>query len=565
MASTNSFVSLKDFVPKLISVLKSGYSRAMFTKDIFAGITVGVVALPLAIAFAIGAGATPAQGLWTAIIAGFTISLLGGSRYQVSGPTGAFVVIIAGIIVEHGMGGLITATMIAGIILVIMGVSGLGKLIKFIPYPVTTGFTTGIGLIIAGGQIKDFLGLDIPRFPSEFFERVFESARHIRTIDPVTLAIGASTIAIIVIIRKFIPRVPAAIIAIGVVSAAAFMLKLPVETIGSRYGEIPKGFPTFGMPIVDWDTMRKVFPSALTIAMLGAIESLLSAVVADGMTGDRHNANMELVAQGAGNMLGAMFGCIPATGAIARTAANIKNGAASPISGIIHAIVLLAFTIFLSSFASAIPLSALAAILLVVAWDMSELKRFFLMRFAPKSDLIVMLVTFGLTVAIDLTVAVQVGVLLAVFLFLKRMTETASIQPVLDMIDADTSKTAGEAVVEKPKGVEVYEINGPFFFGTADFLQDVLDQIEKAPAVFILRMRRVPAVDASGINALESFRRHCVKHGTALVLSGVGEQPQKALDSMGLTARIGDENVLPDIEAAMARARALIESRPHRA
>jgi SulP family sulfate permease len=483
----------------------------------------------------------------------------------VSGPTGAFVVIIAGIIAEHGMGGLITATMMAGIILVIMGVSGLGKLIKFIPYPVTTGFTTGIGLIIAGGQIKDFLGLDIPRFPSEFFERVVESVRHIRTVDPVTLAIGASTIAIILLIRKFVPRIPAAIVAIGVVSAAAFILKLPVETIGSRYGEIPRGFPGFGMPIVDWATMRKVFPSALVIAMLGAIESLLSAVVADGMTGDRHNANMELVAQGAGNMLGAMFGCIPATGAIARTAANIKNGAASPVSSMVHAVVLLAFTIFLSGFASAIPLSALAAILLVVAWDMSELKRFLLMRHAPKSDLIVMLVTFCLTVAIDLTVAVQVGVLLAVFLFLKRMTETASIQPVLDMIDADTSRLPGEAIVERPKGVEVYEINGPFFFGTADFLQDVLDQIEKAPVVFILRMRRVPAVDASGMNALESFRRHCVKHGTTLVLSGVGEQPKKALDSMDLSSRIGDENILPNIDAAVVRARAIIEAHPHHA
>ncbi len=561
MGSKNSFVSIRDFVPKLVSVFKAGYSRAMFAKDIFAGITVGVVALPLAIAFAIGAGASPAQGLWTAIIAGFTISALGGSRYQVSGPTGAFVVIIAGVILEHGMGGLIVATMMAGVILVIMGVSGLGKLIKFIPYPVTTGFTTGIGLIIAGGQIKDFLGLDIPRYPSEFFERIIEAARHIRTLDPVTLAIGAATIAIILLIRKFVPRIPAAIVAIGAVSALAFLLKLPVETIGSRYGEIPRGLPSFGLPIVDWQTMRKVFPSALTIAMLGAIESLLSAVVADGMTGDRHNANMELVAQGAGNMLASMFGCIPATGAIARTAANIKNGAASPVSGIVHAIVLLAFTIFLSGFASAIPLSALAAILLVVAWDMSELKRFFLMRYAPKSDLVVMLVTFGLTVAIDLTVAVQVGVLLAVFLFLKRMTETASIQPILDMIDADTTRDARLPTVARPARVEMYEINGPFFFGTADFLQDVLDQIERAPIVFILRMRRVPAVDASGINALESFRRHCVRHETTLMLTGVGEQPQKAFDLMGLTEKIGRENFMANIDEALVRAASIVEAR----
>jgi SulP family sulfate permease len=459
------------------------------------------------------------------------------------------------------MGGLIVATMMAGIMLVVMGLSGLGKLIKFIPYPVTTGFTTGIGLIIAGGQIKDFLGLDIPVYPSEFFERIFEASKNIRTIDPVTLAIGASTIALILLIRKLVPKVPAAIVSIAVVSAAAYFLKLPVETIGTKYGDIPRGLPAFGMPYVDWQTMRAVFPSAVTIAMLGAIESLLSAVVADGMTGDRHNSNMELVAQGAGNMLGALFGCIPATGAIARTAANIKNGATSPVSGIVHAIVLLGFTLFLSGLASVIPLSALAAILLVVAWDMSELKRFVQMRYAPKSDLIVMLVTFILTVAIDLTLAVQVGVMLAVFLFIKRMTDTASIQPVLDLVDGDTTRTFNTPTVPKPAGVEMYQINGPFFFGTADYLQDVLEQIEKPPVVFILRMRRVPAVDATGMNALESFRRHCVRHGTTLMLTGVGEQPRKALDSIGLTARIGEENIMDNIDEALVKATRIIETR----
>jgi len=560
MASSNSLVSIKDFVPKIVSVFKGGYSSAMLSKDIFAGLTVGVVALPLAIAFAIGAGATPAQGLWTAILAGFTIAALGGSRYQVSGPTGAFVVIIAGVVAEHGMGGLIVATMMAGIMLVLMGVSGLGKLIKFIPYPVTTGFTTGIGLIIAGGQIKDFLGLDIPAYPAEFFERIFESVKHINTIDPATMAAGAATVALILLIRKFVPRIPAAIVSIATVSAVVFVFKLPIETIGTKYGDIPKGLPAFGMPTVDWPTIRAVFPSAVTIAMLGAIESLLSAVVADGMTGDRHNSNMELVAQGAGNMLGAMFGCIPATGAIARTAANIKNGAASPVSGIVHAIVLLGFTLFLSGLASIIPLSALAAILLVVAWDMSELKRFVNMRYAPKSDLIVMLVTFILTVAIDLTLAVQVGVMLAVFLFIKRMTETASIQPVLDLEDADITRTFNIPTVPKPAGVEMYQINGPFFFGTADYLQDVLEQIEKPPVVFILRMRRVPAVDATGINALESFRRHCVRHGTTLILTGVGEQPRKALDSTGLTVRIGVENLMDNIDEALKKATDIIEA-----
>lgn len=558
MATTNYFASLKDFVPKLIVTFRSGYSRAMLGKDLAAGVTVGVIALPLAIAFAIGAGATPAQGLWTAIIAGFSIAVLGGSRYQVSGPTGAFVVIIAGVIAEHGMGGLIIATTMAGLILIALGVTGLGKLIKFIPYPVTTGFTTGIGVIIAGGQLKDFFGLDIAKYPSEFFERVYESAKHIATIDPATVGVGIGTIAIIVLIRKFMPKLPAAIVAIALASAAVAIFGLPIETIGSRYGDIPKGLPSFGLPSIDWATLRKVFPSALTIAMLGAIESLLSAVVADGMTGDRHDANMELVAQGAGNVLSSLFGGIPATGAIARTAANIKNGAASPVSAIVHAVVLLAFTLFLSGLASAIPLSALAAILLVVSWDMSELRRFFMMRHAPKSDLLVMLVTFALTVAIDLTVAVQVGVLLAVFLFLKRMTETASIGPVLDLIDADSGVEAGAPSLEKPEGVEIYEINGPFFFGTADYLQDTLDQIERSPEAFILRMRRVPAIDASGLNALEAFRRHCERHGTALILSGVREQPRKAMDGIGFTAKLGERRITANIDEALALAKLII-------
>ncbi len=552
-----SLVSPGDFIPKSLSVIKSGYSRSMLAKDVFAGLTVGVVALPLAVAFAIGAGASPAQGLWTAIIAGFSIAALGGSRYQVSGPTGAFVVIIAGVIAEHGMGGLIMATMLAGIILVAMGVSGLGKLIKFIPYPVTTGFTTGIGLIIAGGQIKDFLGLRIEDYSSEFFERVGQSVANIGTLEPAALGVGAATIACIILVRKLAPRIPAAVVAVVATSLAAYFIGLPVETIGSRYGAIPKGLPSFAFPALDWQTLRSVFPAAFTIALLGSIESLLSAVVADGMTGDRHSANMELVAQGVGNMLSSLFGGIPATGAIARTAANIKNGAASPVSAIVHAVVLFVFTMFLSGLASAIPLATLAGVLLVVAWDMSELHRFFLMRFAPRSDLMVMSVTFLLTVAIDLTVAVEVGVMLAVFLFLRRIAETSSVVPVLE--SADTEPGSSGMALPVPKGVEVYEISGPFFFGTADFLQDVLDQLERPPEAFILRMGKVPAVDATGLNALESFRRHCERHYTTLILCGVREQPRQAMAAMGMIEKIGPDRFFDDIELALASANAVIE------
>jgi len=566
MSKANPFVSLGDFVPKTVRVLKSGYTRSMFAKDVFAGITVGVIALPLAIAFAIGAGATPAQGLWTAIVAGFAISALGGSRYQVAGPTGAFVVIVAGVIAEHGMSGLIAATAIAGVLLIAMGVSGLGKLIKFIPYPVTIGFTTGIGFIIAGGQIKDFFGLTIAEYPAEFFARIGAAVRHFDTVSPPALALGAATIAVILVIRRFAPRIPGAIVAIALTSAAAFLLKLPVETIGSRYGAIPRGLPAFGSPIPDWATIRAVFPSAVTIALLGSIESLLSAVVADGMTGDKHSANMELVAQGAGNILSSLFGGIPATGAIARTAANIKNGSTSPISGMVHALVLLAFTLFLSGLASAIPLAALSAILLVVAWDMSELRHFLKMRYAPKSDLIVMLVTFGLTVAIDLTVAVEVGVLLAVFLFIRRVTETAYVRPVEDWRDADAPSAAAGALdgagkaeppLALPRGVEAYEIYGPFFFGTADLLRDALEQVERSPKAFILRMRRVPSIDATGINALAAFRGSCAKRGTTLILSGVREQPRKAMDAIGISAEIGEENIFDNIDGALARAGAI--------
>lgn len=546
--------------PALVGTFREGYGPARLGKDLASGLTVGVIALPLAMAFAIGAGATPAQGLWTAIVAGGLIAALGGSKYQVSGPTGAFVVIIADVIARHGMSGLIVATFLAGLILVAMGVTGVGKLVKYIPYPVTTGFTTGIGVVIAVGQLRDFFGLRVPEPGSEVFERLAQAVEYAPSFSPVSLALGAATLAGIVLVRKLAPRVPAAVLAIATVTAAAFFLKLDAPTVGSVYGELPRGFPAFGLPAVSWSLVREVLPSALTIALLGSIESLLSAVVADGMKGDRHDSDTELVAQGLGNVASALLGGIPATGAIARTAANIKNGATSPVSALVHAAVLLAFTLLLAPVASAIPLASLAAVLLMVAWDMSELERFIGMRRAPRSDFLVMLLTFALTVAVDLTVAVQFGLLLAVLLFVKRVNETFGIAPLGEEKDApdDPDATSKKAV---PKGIEIFEVRGPFFFGTADRLQDALGEVSKEPHAFILRMRRVPSIDATGLNALGSFLRHCRRHGTALVLSGVREQPRKAMERAGFIAELGQDNVFDHIDGALERARALVAER----
>ncbi|MDX9959726.1 MAG: solute carrier family 23 protein [Spirochaetia bacterium] len=553
MGNKNSFISWADLIPESYRVFTTGYTSSMLSKDIIAGLTVGVIALPLAVAFAIGAGATPAQGLWTAIIAGFVIAALGGSRYQVSGPTGAFVVVIAGVISAHGMDGLFTTTLIAGVLLVLLGISGLGKLIKFIPYPVITGFTTGIGVIIAGGQFKDLMGLSIPDYPAEFFPRLAAVVGGLGSFNPAAFVLGLGTILVILSIRRFVPRLPASIVAVALTALAAFMLDLPVETIGSRFGAIPRGLPSLALPDLSLTTIQAVFPSAITIALLGAIESLLSAVVADGMTGDKHSANGELAAQGLGNILSSLAGGIPATGAIARTAANIKNGARSPLSAMVHALVLLAFTMLFGAAASAIPLATLAGVLLVVAWDMSDLERFWSMRLAPGSDVLVLMVTFSLTILIDLSVAVQFGIILAMLLFMRRVTQTSTVSPVLDFMDADIGVRVSEPGIAIPQGVEIYEIDGPFFFGTADLFQDVLARIESPPRAFILRMRRVPAIDATAMNALENFRKRFAKMGTHLVLSGVGEQPRKALDAIGFSDRIGQENICATIDDALVR------------
>lgn len=555
----------------MLGIFTSGYSISNFAKDLVAGSSVGIVALPLAIVFAIGAGATPAQGLWTSIIAGFFIAALGGSRVLVSGPTGALLVITAGIIGTHGMNGLFVATLMAGGILILMGLGGLGRIIKYMPYPVTTGFTTGIGVMIAGGQFKDFFGLHIPDFAPDLFGRLAQTIEHFDSFQTPAFSVGIGTMVVIFGIRRLVPRLPAAFLALAVASIAVRVLDLPVQTIGARFGVISNGLPVPAFPLVQWDTIRTLLPAAFTIAMLGSIITIMSSVVADGLVGDRHDPNMELIAQGAGNMLSAIFGGIPVTGAIARTVVNIKHGAVSPVSAMVHALVLLLFTLVLGGLTALLPLPALSGLLLVVAWDMSDFKRFSLMRFAPRSDLAVMIVTFLLAVAVSLSLAVEVGVVLALVLFLKRVSETSSVRPVQDLLDSDSDKEGSTSSTDDetsdgirsiPHGMEIYEITGPFFFGTADFLQDVLDQLERPPLVFILRMRRVPAVDATGLNALDSFRRHCVRHGTTLILSGVREQPSKALESIGLTSLIGPENICANIARAMDRAKEVLATKP---
>jgi SulP family sulfate permease len=530
-----------------------------------AGLIVGIVALPLSMAFSISAGGSPAQGLYTAIGAGLAVSLLGGSKYQIAGPTGAFVVIIFGVAAEHGMGGLAAAGLLAGVMLLLMGLSGLGKFIKYIPYPVTTGFTTGIGVLIFSQQVKDFLGLTIDPVRPAFFERWADHIRCLDTFNAAAFALGAGTLVLMLVLRRFAPRVPAAAVAVSAATLAAFLLNLPeiaaVETIGTRFGGIPSSLPVPGLPRISWAVVRAVLPDAFTIALLAAIESLLSAVVADSMTGDRHNANMELAAQGIGNMVSVVFGGIPATGAIARTATNIKSGAVSPVAGIVHALTLAAFILFLAPAASAIPLASLAAVLIVVSWDMSNAGRFArLIKTSPKSDSAVLLTTFALTVAFDLTFAVEVGVLMAVFLFLRRMVEVSALK--MENSDVMTQLAYGEIsagtrdqiAALSSQHLEIYEITGPFFFGVADMLQNTLRNVSKPPRVLILRMGEAPVIDSTGIAALESFVSQCRARKIKLYIAEIQEQPRRALRKAGLVDDLGPDRFFDTLDEAIEAA-----------
>ena len=553
------------FIPKSIVCLREGYTRERLFRDLLAGVVVGIVALPLALAFAIASGVPPERGLYTAVIAGFLISALGGSRVQIGGPTGAFVVIVYGIVAKYGYDGLVVITIMAGVILVILGLARMGALIKFIPYPVITGFTSGIAVIIFSSQLKDFLGLKMGAIPAEFMEKWTAYGEHLRSIDIPTTLIAVGTLVILVVWPRVSRMVPAPFVAMIVATLVVQVFHLHVETIGSRFGAVASSIPAPHWPAIQWTHMKEFVSPALTVALLAAIESLLSAVVADGMIGTRHKSNMELVAQGVANIASPLFGGIPATGAIARTATNIRAGGRTPLAGITHAVTLLLILVFLGRWAAMVPLCALAAILVVVAYHMSEWRSFAGLLRAPRSDLVVLMLTFGLTIFVDLTVAVQVGIVVSALLFMKRMSDMTHVEGLTSGFadDSDdpgeiTESRRGRRIVaghEIPLGVEVYEVNGPFFFGAADKIKDVLTEIAKPPKVFILRMRNVPAIDATGIHALEQMAKKCRHEGTTLILTEIRQQPLRALvRARKLEAVGGRENLAKSIEVALARA-----------
>jgi SulP family sulfate permease len=544
------------FTPKMLSVLREGYDLGKLRCDAVAGLTVAIVALPLAMALGIASGASPEKGLITAVIAGFLISALGGSRVQIGGPTGAFVVVIFNVIGQHGYDGLLLATLLAGLILVVAGYAKLGQVIKFIPHPVITGFTAGIAVIIASSQVKDFLGLRAGKVPADFVLQWGAYWQAIDSINWATLAIGAASLAVIILLRRFAPRAPGFLVAVVLASVVVALLGLPVETIGSRFPDIQGGLPMPGLPELSLAKIREVLPSAFTIAFLAGIEALLSAVVADGMTGTRHRSNQELVGQGVANVASALFGGLPATGAIARTATNVKAGGLTPVAGMLHAAFVLLFMLFATDLMAWVPMAALAAILFVVAWGMSEHERFMALMRMPNGDRAVLLLTFALTVFVDLTVAIGVGVTIASLLFMMRMSESVQIQDIRKAVpDAEFDADDLQQRDSLPDGVEVFRINGPFFFGVASDLLDTLRRVGQRPRVIILRMRLVPLLDASGVRALGDFVRQASAGGTRVILSGVQTQPAEMLRRAYLGADSGKVLHAPDYAAALQLAR----------
>src|SRR5882724_6730570 len=545
-----------DFRPKLFDALR-GYDRATFLSDLAAGVTVGVVALPLAIGFAIASGVEPSRGLWTAIIAGFVISALGGSLVQVGGPTGAFVPILFAIVAKYGYDGLVVATIMAGIMLVAMGALKLGNLIKFIPYPVTSGFTSGIAVIIFVGQLKEFLGLSV-KMPAHTPEQVAAVTQNLAQTQWPALGLGLLALAILILWPKAWRRIPASIVAVVVTTVLVAVFRIDVPTIGSKFGGIPRGLPSISFPKINFLQVQDLMIPALTITMLGAIESLLSAIVADGMIESRHDSNQELMGQGLANILCPFFGGISATGAIARTATNIRSGAKTPVAGMIHSVTLLVIVLVAAPLAKSIPLTALSAVLLVVAYRMGEWENFPELWRGPKSDFIVLVVTFTLTAVLDLTIAVGVGLTMAGALFVRRMEEITQIR----LVTADSELDVGGGSIrdkEIPEGVLVYRIEGPFFFGAAEKLETALERYSTVPRVVIFRMRTVPAVDATGLHALEVMLDKFHRKGTQLILSGVQPQPMKVLFNAWFIDKIGLDNVCANIDAALAQARHLLE------
>jgi sulfate permease, SulP family len=559
-------ISLKEkWIPKSVLCLRAGYTGQDLIADLIAGVTVGLVALPLAMAFGIASGVTPQAGIYTAVVAGFLISALGGSRLQIGGPTGAFVVIVAGIIAAHGVSGLLMVTLMAGVILILMAVTGLGTAVKYIPRPVTIGFTNGIAVLIASTQIKDFLGLDTGAIPSEFLFRMRVLANSLGSVRWPTVLIALSSLLIILLLPKLTKRVPGSIVALVIATLAVAVFGLQVDTIGSQFGGIPTGLPHISVPDVRAELIVPLLPAAVTVAMLAAIESLLSAVVADSMSSDRHNSNVELVAQGVANLVVPFVGGIPATGAIARTATNIRSGARTPVSGIVHALTLLVILLVAAPLARFIPLATLAAILFVVAYNMSEWREVKTILKLSKADIIVWVMTFALTVLADLTVAVEIGMLFAALLYIYRVSQTTTVAPVTEEYIEDGRPHILQDKLLPPY-VLVLRIHGPFLFGATEKLSEATVDVDSLPPVVILRLRNMTAIDATGLHELEKLNERLRATGRTLLLCGARSQPEELLRQSTFLEYLGEENMLPHVEAALSRAREVFEGRaanPH--
>ena len=560
-------MNLLGFTPRLVSELRN-YSKEKFAADLMAGLIVGIVALPLAIAFGIASGVSPSQGILTAIVGGFIVSALGGSRVQIGGPTGAFIVIIYGIVSNPALGlsGLMIATMLAGLFLILLGACRLGTIIKFIPYPIVVGFTSGIAVTIFTTQIKDLFGLTIEGgLPGDFISKWGVYLQNFASIDWATTAVGVLSVLIIILTPKISKKIPGSLVAIIVMTVAVYFLnaytKFHVDTIYDQFGEIKAGIPALTVPDISWENVKSLFPTAMVIAVLGAIESLLSATVADGVCGDHHNSNQELIGQGVANLCTPLFGGIPCTGAIARTMTNINNGGRTPVAGIVHAVVLLVIFLVLMPLAAYIPMSCLAGVLVIVSYNMSGWRTFLQLMKNPKSDIAVLFITFLLTVIFDLTIAIEVGLLIACLLFMRRMAETTQIKVIADEIDPneETDAVVHEEHLVIPDGVEVYEINGPYFFGIANKFEELMAAMNDHPKVRIIRMRRVPFIDSTGIHNLQNLCEISHREGTHIVLSGVTPNVYAVLEHNGFCRLLGKDHICPNINVALERAAAIVK------
>lgn len=559
-------MSFSSFAPRLVSELRH-YNKEKLAADLMAGLIVGIVALPLAIAFGIASGVSPSQGILTAIIGGFIVSALGGSRVQIGGPTGAFIVIIYGIVSNPDLGlpGLMLATMLAGAFLILLGICRLGTIIKFIPYPIVVGFTSGIAVTIFTTQIKDLFGLQTEKLPGDFLSKWGIYFQHFDTLDWVTTAVGILSIVIIALTPKVSKKIPGSLVAIILMTVGVYFLNAHttyhVTTIGDQFGEIKATIPSLQVPNLSWENVKGLFPTAMVIAVLGAIESLLSATVADGVCGDHHNSNQELIGQGVANICTPLLGGIPCTGAIARTMTNINNGGRTPVAGIVHAIVLLVIFLVLMPLAAYIPMSCLAGVLVIVSYNMSGWRTFMQLMKNPKSDVIVLLITFFLTVVFDLTIAIEVGLLIACLLFMKRMAESTQIKVIADEIDPndETDAEVHEEHLIIPEGVEVYEINGPYFFGIANKFEELMAAMENHPKVRVIRMRRVPFIDSTGIHNLQNLCEMSHREGTHIVLSGVTPNVYSVLEHNGFCKLLGKDHICPNINVALDRASAIVK------